>query len=88
KTLQVHSQKKRIAQYGVFTALLNSGMILSCSNYDTKPAKIETPPPPPPPAPVEHHAPPEPAVDDKKKDSHSTKGKKKGKTVEVEAPVV
>ncbi|CAF1080181.1 unnamed protein product [Adineta steineri] len=80
--------EKRIAQYGVFTALLNSGMILSCSNYDTKPAKIETPPPPPPPAPVEHHAPPEPAVDDKKKDSHSTKGKKKGKTVEVEAPVV
>jgi hypothetical protein len=32
---------KRVAQYGVFTALLNSGMILSCSNYDTKAPKGE-----------------------------------------------
>jgi hypothetical protein len=31
--------EKRVAQYGVFTAILNSGMILSCSNYDTKAPK-------------------------------------------------
>jgi hypothetical protein len=39
--------EKRVAQYGVFTALLNSGMILSCSNYDIKAPKA-----PPPPEPV------------------------------------
>jgi hypothetical protein len=31
--------EKRVAEYGVFTALLNSGMILSCSNYDIKAPK-------------------------------------------------
>ena len=28
--------EKKIAEYGVFTALLNSGMILSSSNYDAQ----------------------------------------------------
>ncbi|UJR27796.1 hypothetical protein I4U23_009067 [Adineta vaga] len=81
--------EKRVAQYGVFTALLNSGMIVSCSNYDMKAPKVEAPAPPPPPPPaasVEHVN--SETTDEKKKDAHTTKGKKKVKPVEVEAPPV
>ncbi|CAM4745848.1 unnamed protein product [Rotaria magnacalcarata] len=75
--------EKRVAEYGVFTALLNSGMLLSCSSYDTKVPK--QPPPPEPPAP---EVPVEEKVEDKKKEAAAAKNKKKGKTVEVEAPPV
>ncbi|CAF4384534.1 unnamed protein product [Rotaria sp. Silwood2] len=73
--------EKHVAEYGVFTAILNSGMILSCSNYDTKPPK-ETPPPEPP-AP---EIPVEEKIEDKKKEAAAAKGKKKGKAVEAETP--
>ena len=36
-------EKKRVAEFGVFTALLNSGMIISCSNYETKAPKGRSP---------------------------------------------
>ena len=74
---------KRVADYGVFTALFNSGMILSCSNYDTKAPKAEIPP-----EPVVPEVPPEEKVEDKKKEAAMAKGKKKGKAAEVEAPPV
>ncbi|CAF0822833.1 unnamed protein product [Adineta ricciae] len=85
------TEEKRVAQYGVFTAILNSGMIVSCSNYDTKAPKSETPavaapPPPPVPAPLEHAN--SEVIEEKKKDSHAAKGKKKVKPVEVEVPLV
>ncbi|CAF0831903.1 unnamed protein product [Rotaria sp. Silwood1] len=73
--------EKRVAEYGVFTAILNSGMILSCSNYDTKAPKEA--PPPEPPAP---EIPVEEKVEDKKKEAAGAKGKKKGKAVEAETP--
>ncbi|CAF4641723.1 unnamed protein product [Rotaria socialis] len=76
--------EKHVAEYGVFTALLNSGMLLSCSSYDTK-----APKPPPPPEPPAPEVPVEEKVEDKKKEAAAaTKNKKKGKTVEVEAPPV
>ena len=75
---------QRVADYGVFTALFNSGMILSCSNYDIKPPKVEVPPP----EPVVPEVPPEEKVEDKKKEAAAAKNKKKGKTAEVEAPPV
>ena len=75
---------KRVADYGVFTALFNSGMILSCSNYDTKAPRVEVPPV----EPIVPEVPPEEKVEDKKKEAAAAKGKKKGKTAEVEAPPV
>lgn len=75
---------KRVADYGVFTALFNSGMILSCSSYDTKPPRVEVPPP----EPVVPEVPPEDKIEDKKKEAAAAKNKKKGKTAEVEAPPV
>lgn len=80
--------------------MLNSGMILSSSNYDIKAPKgnisierkkmymnefILVETPPPEPAPVE--IPVEDKLEDKKKEA-AAKGKKKGKTTEVEAPPV
>ncbi len=91
--------EKRVAEYGVFTALLNSGMILSCSNYDIKAPKgkfqslrnslrnfilVAAPPP----EPVVAEIPVEEKVEDKKKEAAAAKGKKKGKATEVEAPPV
>lgn len=35
----IESNKKHVAEFGVFTAVLNSGMIVSSSNYDTQPPK-------------------------------------------------
>ncbi|CAF0871920.1 unnamed protein product, partial [Didymodactylos carnosus] len=84
------TKSKKVADYGVFTAQLNSGMILTCSTYNQEPPKsIEiqgaqtvTEPPPPPPVTETPH---EDKLDDKKKDA---KQKKKGKPVEVEPPPV
>ncbi|CAF0734574.1 unnamed protein product [Rotaria sordida] len=75
--------EKRVAEYGVFTAILNSGMILSCSNYDTKPPKVEIPPPEPPVPEIQI----EEKIEDKKKEAPG-KGKKKGKAIEAETPPV
>ncbi|CAF4861071.1 unnamed protein product, partial [Rotaria socialis] len=64
--------EKHVAEYGVFTALLNSGMLLSCSSYDTK-----APKPPPPPEPPAPEVPVEEKVEDKKKEAAAaTKNKK------------
>ena len=94
--------EKRVAQFGIFTALLNSGMILACSNYDTKPPKgtddcctldshtrgdslAEKPSVEPPPA-SELSA--EEKAEEKKKEAALVRSKKRGKTIEVEAPPV
>ena len=95
--------EKRVAQFGIFTALLNSGMILACSNYDTKPPKgtgnsctLEShsrddcsveKPPVEPPPAPELSA--EEKAEEKKKEAALVRSKKRGKTIEVEtAPVV